>query len=124
MKYISLFIFCSFFVKNSFASGKTVEDIIRQYNTGHISEIASHTSGTIDGIEHVAIIAEQASPTYGGPVIIFYQKEQNKSKIVTTIDLQGDYSSSYNLVIKNNSLYIENLIGHHGLHGSRYQFKK
>jgi len=87
-------------------------------------EITAHANGSIDGIEHIAVILGQAPPNYDGPVILIYRKVRDRKTLVTKIDLQGDHAADYNLSIKNNSLYLEHVVGHHGLHGSRYQFKQ
>lgn len=106
------------------ASEKSYDLLLERYFSKDFSEIAAHANGFIDGVEHIALIVTAASPTYDGPVILLYRKMGNRAALVTKIDLQGDHVAGYDLSIKNNSLYLEHVVGHHGWHGSRYQFKQ
>ncbi|MGV8992175.1 MAG: hypothetical protein ACOH1Q_12320 [Thiobacillus sp.] len=108
-----------------YANDKSYDWVLEQYDNNETAEIAAHANGKIDGAEYIAIIAERTSPTnYDGPVVLIFKKTQNRPAIVAQIDLQGDYSRGYSVTIKNDSIYLEHGVAHHGLHDGRYQFRQ
>jgi hypothetical protein len=108
-----------------YANDNPYDWVLEQYRNNETSEITAHANGRIDGEEYIAIIAGRTSPTNnGGPVILVFKKTPNGPTIIATIDLQGDYAAGYSVTIRNDSIYLEHWVGHHGWHGGRYQFKQ
>lgn len=107
------------------ASDTPYDWVLQQYSNKDPSEIAAQTEGRIDGAQYVAIIARRTSPTSSdGPVILIFRGPLDRPAVVATIDLQGDYAGGYSVAMKNDSIYLEHWVGHHGWHGGRYQFKQ
>ena len=104
------------------AGEQSYDALLDSYYRKDLSEIPAHANGPIDGVEYIVLVAE--SPSEGGPVILLFQKADKKAALVRKIDLQGDHSAIYDVAIKNNALYLESVVGHHGWHGARYQFKQ
>jgi hypothetical protein len=99
--------------------------VIEQYKNNDSPIDDHYVKGRIDGEEYVAIVANRTSPTANdGPIILVFRKTAGQFDVIAKVDLQGDYSQMYSIAIKNNSLFLEHWVGHHGWHGGRYQFKQ
>ncbi len=125
MKYLSPLLLLACFSNSLYANAKTYEWVLEQYGNNETSEIEARANGQIDGEEYIAIIARRTSPTNNdGPVVLVFKNTPNRLAIIARIDLQGDHVAGYSVTIKNNSIYLEHWVGHHGWHGTRYQFKQ
>lgn len=99
--------------------------LISQFEQKSAEHIDSSATGIIDGQEYLTIVANRPSADIDyNPVIIVAKKTGSEYKILTTIDLELDNPSGYQIEIKNNSIFIKNSLAHHGVHNYRYQFKK
>lgn len=122
LKVLLLILSCA--VNAAYADSKEYASIVAQYALEK-DDIFGHSEGRIDGEYFLALTANRLSPKEGiNPSIYFLTINKGKPRLVTKIDLQGDYVSAYSVNITNNSIYLEHSVGHHGWHGGRYQFKK
>jgi hypothetical protein len=95
--------------------------VIEQYKNG---ETISDAEGRIDGDEYVVIIECIPPPSYASPFLLVLRKTVDQFDVIAKIDLGGCATSGVSVAIKNNSLFLEHWVGHHGMHGARYQFKQ
>ena len=98
--------------------------VLEQFRKFKASEIEAIAAGKIDGEEHVVTMSELSEENPHGPTILIFKMAGNTPSVVARIDLDADSSYSYKVSIQKNSIYLEHHYGHHGLHASRYQFKK
>ena len=97
--------------------------VLEQYER---KELYPADRGRIDGVEYLAFQVgdDPGNPYSSASFILVFRKMPDRSALVATIDLQGDYPQDYEVTIKNNSVYLKQGGAHHGVYSSRYQFKQ
>jgi hypothetical protein len=113
---------------NAFGAEESVsyDWLMEQYrNDERYFGMLEPVEGRIDDEEYVAIGTQKASPTdNSGTAILIFRKATGQFDVITKVDISSWSMPEIDITIKNNSLFIEGLVAHHGLHGKRYQFKR
>jgi hypothetical protein len=109
-----------FFSPVSHATDEYYHQLLEQYKKNDDSIAAEYVEGKIDGEDHVVMLASAIPEAPDGPLILVFKKTADQFDAVAKVDSAIEYYTD----IKNNSIYVIHTIAHHGVYGSRYQFKK
>jgi hypothetical protein len=118
--FLLLFLF-AFLPAAVHAEGASLDQLVAQYKSGDFSGIGEdeYAEGRMDGEDYVAVLTN-----HGARFLLLFRKTADRFELIAKTQDIYDSGRLANISIKNNSLFLEEWIGHHGWHARRYQFKR
>jgi hypothetical protein len=102
------------------ADGVPHDEIIKQYRNGNFEDIPEHAEGQIDGEDYVVMLVTQTYP----PQTLLFKKTADQFEAIAEFDSDFGAGMHYRFEIRDDSLFLYFEYGHHGVHGTRYQFRR